>query len=164
MRLSVLIPTLLAAPVLAQSDPTERVRREAESFTRACVSPVLEARQRCELDRAEFVLDYLRARAGEYLAQRNVASHFARGNRSDGTTASAGGVIPDLVQACAWRLVIIEAEHLQATPADEASERRDCNRLEGPDHEVAQLRAAELNVLIATSPVRNPPRRQGSGA
>jgi hypothetical protein len=149
-----------STPVWAQREPTVAVRREAEAHTRPCVASDPDALQRCEQMRMEFVLEYLRARAGEYLGQRNVADRLVGLGEADAAAASSG-IRQDVVEACAWRTIIVTADHVQASHQDEIAERRECGRLTPAQEDAARLRAGELNVLITTDPVLNPPRRSG---
>lgn len=144
-------PTL-AQPRAPREDTTARVTREAEGYLRGCLSePAGDDRAWCEHLREEFVRDYLRARAGEYQGQRNVA--FMLRPNQPGTMANA-------VQSCAWRMVIKASNHREADTGDDGNMRVDCGRAGDAGLTAARQRAQELIRLIATDPVRNPPPRR----
>ncbi|MGU3457563.1 hypothetical protein ACLBV5_14740 [Brevundimonas sp. M1A4_2e] len=48
-----------------------------------------------------FLREWKAAREGDYAAQRNVAFCFRR--------SSTCSVVPDRIQGCAWRVIIIDA-------------------------------------------------------
>lgn len=159
MRLAAVLLALVAAPAFAQGDATARVRREAENHLRPCVATETEARRRCELNRQEFVRDYLRARAGELQGQRNVAYQLAGPAGEAAIRGHQEGIVADPMQACAWRIVVMSTGHAEANQNDEAKERLDCGRLSEAQRAAARIRASELHVQIATDPVRKPPGR-----
>ncbi|MBR0681936.1 hypothetical protein GXW74_15685 [Roseomonas eburnea] len=141
---------MLAAPALGQSgDAAARVRQEAESYLRPCAGVSGDDARWCDLSRSAFVADYLRARAGQYYGQRNVA-YMLRG--------STPGIAADHTQSCAWRLVIMAQGHSQTDASDTANVRFDCGRISEQDQAAARARAMALAQQIATDPVRNPPR------
>ncbi|WP_165585261.1 hypothetical protein [Roseococcus sp. SYP-B2431] len=138
------------------------VQHEAEVHLETCRGRSLADRQACNIERRDFVRQCLLARAGDLHGQRRVA--HALGRRSD-RNPLVSGVKADPIQACAWRLIIITyASHLDAGPEDEMEERRDCALLSDAEHSSAQLRAAELAVLIAQHPTPHPPREAELGS
>lgn len=151
--------TVLAASARAQAERQGQLRIEAEKHLRACVSGVADTRRRCEANRQFFVEAYHRAFRGDYQAQRSVARLLAAraGTASAQTPSSA--VIPSRAEACAWRIVIINSDHLDAR--DEARQFRDCGRLTEAERLAADLRALELLALITRAPVVNEPALPG---
>lgn len=130
-----------------------RVRAEAESHLRPCLVQAADERAWCERQRVEFVNDFLRARAGDYQGQRNVAWMLG------GREAAVRG---DGIQSCAWRLVIMSAGHTRVSDGDNSNLRTDCGRLDQTALQAARIRAQQLHQLIATDPVRNPPVREAA--
>jgi hypothetical protein len=135
-----------------------RVYREAERHTRACTLQDPEAQQWCLINVEEFLRDYLRARAGDYQGQRNVA--FMLGSTRGGMIRDHyAGIAFEPTDACAWRLVIISSNHREAGAGDIANLQTACNRLTGPERQFVLMRAEQFMNAIAQDPVRNPPRR-----
>lgn len=71
----------------------------------------------CEAQVKQFREEWPQANKGDYQAQRNVAYCYANG--------CDGAVMPDLVTACAWRIVIM-ASPADITSGDTANYRHDC--------------------------------------
>lgn len=145
------LPARAATPVQAQpNDTTSRVRREAEGYLGVCLAQAAAAVQECESFRAGFISDYLRARAGDYRGQRNVA-YMLKGQER--------GVTQNVIQSCAWRLVIMSTGHAQVGQGDEANMRIDCATLNEGGRQAAIARADALLRQIVADPVRSPPAR-----
>lgn len=140
----------VARPVQAQAERTERLRTEAEKYLRSCDDGAADTRGRCEANRQAFTQAYARARAGDYQAQRTVARLLAAAAGTDSATTPSSAVVPNRVEACAWRVVMIHGEQFDAR--DEAREGRDCERLPESERLAAELRAAELMALIMDAP------------
>lgn len=135
-----------------------RVYREAERFTRPCTVADREGQQWCLINTEEFLRDYLRARAGDYQAQRNIA-HMLGATRGGMLRDHYAGVTANPIEACAWRLVIITSGHPQAHTGDVTNVRMTCERLTGPERQAVLIRAEQITTAITEDPVRNPPRR-----
>ncbi|WP_439596479.1 hypothetical protein [Falsiroseomonas sp.] len=143
--------------------PSDRVAldawREAERHTAPCMVRDPRKQRECEWYTEEFRRDYLRARAGIYLAQRNVAYRLSGpGNPADREHYT--GVIADLIQSCAWRLVILSSPHIETGIGDNDNMRTTCGRLTAAGQSDAAVRARQIMRLIAVEPVRNPPPRR----
>lgn len=134
------------------------VYREAQSYTRPCAAPDAEAQRMCEFNQESFLRDYLRARAGDYQGQRNVAYALSDPGGPANREENAG-VAPNLLQACAWRIVIMTAGHAEVGLGDDANARTACGKLGASGVPAATARAQELHRLIATDPVRGAPPR-----
>lgn len=88
----------------------------------------------CRADTASLASDFDKALAGDYAAQRNTAYALA---------GASQWVEPQPIQACAWRLVIVETRPADATFADASQRDMECDRLSAAERdqadEVAQL-------------------------
>jgi hypothetical protein len=145
--------TIFVVPAVAQVEPRHHIGIEAERYLRLCNNAIADTRRRCEANRQAFLQAYVRARSGDYQAQRTVARLLAAAPGSASATSPFSAVVPDRVEACVWRIIIINSDHLDAR--DEARERRDCGRLTDSEHLVADLRASEFLALIARTPAGN---------
>jgi hypothetical protein len=139
-----------SAPAWAQREQPPAAQREAAAFTVPCTGPAGAERNHCEQLRSEFVREYVRARAGDYEAQRLVASRLA--GVAEVASSDRGAIVRlDPVEACAWRTVIINNDNLPVWTDDEIDERRACGPLSPSQQERASLRAAELYAEIAAA-------------
>lgn len=170
MRLALaLVLALIALPALAQqqrtqprSSTTEAVRTEAENYTIACFQANESERTMCERARESFIADYLRARAGEYQGQRNVAFLLGGGGRLwlEGGRTAPFPVTTNQIQSCAWRLVVLNSGHARVGDGDQQDLRTSCAPLDEAGRRAAAVRAEALIRQITTDPVRDPPPRQ----
>mgnify|MGYP006976758449 CR=1 FL=1 len=137
---------LVVADTAAAQDANARAVREAEGYLAPCLDT--QTREWCERYRREFLADYVKAKAGDYQGQRNVAWFLHRGDSPP--------IKRNPIQACAWRLVIVSAGHAQVGPGDTGNVRIECGRLSEAERAAAQARATQLLREIATSPARMP--------
>ena len=83
---------------------------EAEQFVNALCVKTDQYHLSCEAEQSSFIKDYQRAFRGEYTPQRNTA--FCLYN-------SCGGAIrKNPVQACAWRMVVLQSGHPEVDLTD----------------------------------------------
>ncbi len=143
----------------AQTERAVRPQNEADRHLRSCSAGNIDTRRRCETGRQTFLRAYAGAFRGEYDAQRMVARLLAAAAGSQSAQTPSSAVIPDQVEACAWRRVLINQDQLD--PRDEARERRDCNRLMESDRLAANLRASELMLRIGNARGAVAPERRG---
>jgi hypothetical protein len=152
LRITVLL-TVIMLPAAAQTVRSEQLRIEAERHLRSCGEGTTDARRRCESNRQTFLQAYVRARGGDYQAQRAVARLLAAASGTESAPTALSAVIPNRLEACAWRVVIANADHQDVR--DEVREFRDCGRLTESEFLAANLRASELMALIANAPATN---------
>ncbi|WP_156474399.1 hypothetical protein [Gluconobacter albidus] len=100
----------------------------------------------------KFVRQYVNALAGDYEAQGDVASAFMDGENDD--DPNGGPVIPNKLQACAWRQVIAASGSAYLTPHDQSSMVSDCDGLRSMDIEAAKGRAHAIAYVITNAHVR----------
>lgn len=125
---------LAATPALAQ-DQAARLRQDAERHLRPCDAETEPAqRAECGRVRALFLDAYGRARRGDPMGQRVVAE-LLQGRHP--------GMRRNLVEACAWRTVVILQGHAQLRPQDPERWGEDCSRLAQQDHLAAHARAQQ---------------------
>lgn len=146
----VLAGLLVTAPAAGQRpDP----QREAQSMVRACLVP--QGKEWCEINLKKFTEEYPKALRGDYQSQRNVAYLLSGAWQP----AIENPVQTNTLQACAWRLVILQSGHAQAGPGDVSNRDIDCRR-PGVDRPAAEARAAELLRRIRAAPPFRPPVEQ----
>lgn len=161
MRLRLALLACLASAPAAAQPSNERVRQEAASYLRICISGDTEERQLCARARDEFVREYLLARAGEYQGQRNVAFLLGGSSRihPEGKRPLLGPVIENHIQSCAWRIVIMSVGHPQVGDLDTSAMQTNCRQAGDAGLSAARARAQTLIQQIAADPVRDPPSR-----
>lgn len=98
----------------------------------------------CEADQLKFLKEWKTAHAGNYGAQRNVAYCLSSGR-------GCGGVVPDRVQGCAWRSVIIVSADPEMDEGDVSNFETDCRRLSEAGRVAADAQAARIKGLIDRS-------------
>ena len=140
-----------AVAVSAAGLAPDPYRAQAEELLRFC-APDGEAGQECERNRATFRREYPLAMRGDYQSQRNVA-FFLAGRMRD---LDRSPVTPNLLQGCAWRMVILASGHRQTNDLDVSAMRIDCNKPE-VDQTAAQARAARLMEEIKAAARRPAP-------
>lgn len=95
----------------------------------------------CQMDQLTLLREWKAAHEGDYGAQRNVAFCYR---------ASAGcGIVPDRVQACAWRAVIIDAADPEMHEGDVSNFETDCGQLSQAGRVAADAQAARIKGLIS---------------
>lgn len=122
--------SVFAGPASPKGDAA--ASKEAESFVYDC-SP--SDPKECARDRANFIRDYLRAMAGNYQGQRNVAFMLSTGDAP---------VVKNRIQGCAWRFVIVQSGHADADASDAMNLKTDCGRLNNAERATAAARTAEI--------------------
>jgi hypothetical protein len=157
----VLLATVVSLPAWGHgtgpADVTHQVTHEAEAHLRSCPTDLTVERARfCEQERREFVRDYLRARAGETQAQRNVALVLSGSVRD-------GPWVPNWIEACAWRVVVVAGDHGEAGEFDDRYLRIACGRLDEQQRAEAHTKAQHLQLLILGNVVPEPPSRRVPG-
>lgn len=101
----------------------------------------------CEVTRVTFARqDWPRAWRGDYQGQRNAA--FCR---SDGC---AGAVQIDKAEGCAWRVIIIQGNSLQADSTDTGNLKVFCSQLDAADRHLAAAKARDMFQLIYDRPLK----------
>lgn len=128
---------ILAAPAGAQ--PTEVTFRP-------CRGATAESRQACEATRRMFPEDLRKARAGDYQAQRNVAFMLSGAGRPENSA-----IVPNRLESCAWRLVILQSGHRRVNVLDAVETRTSCDPIDAPWHQ-AEARAVQLHATIQPQP------------
>ncbi|NIX75374.1 hypothetical protein [Microvirga terricola] len=132
MRSSLLIGLLLllAPPAMAG---------EADNFLKICA--VQQDATACETDAKQFTKWYAAALKRDYTSQRNVAFTFSSGR--------SAAVVRDLVQGCAWRMVIIASGSPEVDGGDQMNLQTECGRLSAVEMARAKARATAITKTIA---------------
>lgn len=99
----------------------------------------------------KFIRQYVNALAGDYEAQHDVASAFTDGQNDD--DLKGGPVIPNKLQACAWRQVIAASGSPYLTSNDQSAMVSDCDDLRPMDVQAAKGRAHAIVHVITTAHV-----------
>lgn len=102
---AVTLPPVWHTPVkdhfpLIPKGPDKSFMEEAQEYLKACFKSGDELRD-CFDEQARFEQEYTNAYAGDFLAQSNIATDMSQ-HVSD-------GIQQNLIQACAWRLVIMSS-------------------------------------------------------
>lgn len=117
------------SPVLAKS-----IEAQLDGMVTTCA--LANDKAWCDAQVKQFRADWPKANKGNYQAQRNVAFCYA--------TSCDGAIMPDLVTACAWRIVIM-ASPADITSGDVANYRNDClEKVSGTMRSDARLMAERL--------------------
>jgi len=97
---------------------------QPSAYLRPCSSNSEEIKSWCALNAAAFTTEFLKATAGDYQAQKNVAFLFSATMHPD----EVNPVERNPVQACAWRYVIVRSGHAQVSADDTRKFDADCLR------------------------------------
>jgi hypothetical protein len=115
-------------------DASARVQAEAQQYLGLCALAGDDQRW-CEVTKEAFLQDYVKAKAGDYQGQRNVAYLLNRGQAP---------VRQNRIQGCAWRSVILASGHAQSDSVDTANLRIECSGLAPEERQASQARASAL--------------------
>lgn len=99
-----------------------------------------DANRFCAGAQTEFKADYPKAWRGNYQAQRNVAFMFGRD--------PDGAVRKNPLLACAWRMVIVNAGHLELGTTDTSNVKIDCGKLDEVEQAAATRQAITIQQTI----------------
>ena len=119
----------------AESSFDASKRKEATAYVTGCIIANDDDRKICELYRAEFIANYILAWHGSFVDQKNTAY-----NLTDGAHRA---VLPNLMQACAWRL--LATRHPEASEMEAIIARTTCQKLAPEAQEAAIQRATETH-------------------
>lgn len=131
MRLFLIIAALLiAAPAAAQ---------KAEDHLADCTpeKPANEYELSCEASQVDFRKWFKLAIRGDYQGQRNVAYYLGGRDKS-------GAVKPDMMAACAWRIVIISLGSKDVWSGDTSNVKIDCGKLDEVEQAAAKAKAIRI--------------------
>ena len=100
----------------------------------------------CEVQRKTFARrDWPKAWQGDYQGQRNAA--FCRGHGCD------GAVELNPVEACAWRVIILQAHVDESDQTDTSNFNIDCGKLDAPAQLIARQKAESIHERIYKAPL-----------
>jgi hypothetical protein len=141
-------------PAISQHAPTAQAQRDARSYLASC--EVLTRGQpdhlaSCRDAQALFERFYVRAMAGDVAAQRQVAGELAA---REPLVAQQ-----NLLQGCAWHMVIVAMPSAQGQSADQRPMQAACGQLTPADVERARARASVIGHAILKTPARPLPEQ-----
>ena len=106
----------------------------------------------CMETQDKFIRQYVNALSGDYQAQHDVAFAFTDGQSDDDPTG--GPVIPNRLQACAWRQVISASGSPYLISNDQSVMISNCDGLRPMDIQAAKGRAHAIAHIIDTAHIR----------
>lgn len=131
---------VLCGGAQAQGGAADR-KAEAENFFNALCTETDKYHGTCEEEQRDFVSDYQKAFRGEYTPQRNVGFMLY--------TGSGGAIRKNPIQACAWRMVVLQSGHPQLDTGDTANADLACKRLSASERTAAAARTVAIMGEIA---------------
>jgi hypothetical protein len=129
--------------------PTAHAQREARTYLASCEALAREHPDRlasCRDAQAMFERLYVRAMAGDLAGQRQVAGEMGA---QEPLVAQR-----NLLQGCAWRMVIVAMHGARADTLDQRMMQATCGQLSPADVERARARASAIGHTILQSPAR----------
>lgn len=138
----------LAATLAATAAQSADRKAEAEQFVNALCVKTDQYHLSCEAEQSSFIKDYQRAFRGEYTPQRNTAFCLY--------TGCGGAIRKNPVQACAWRMVVLQSGHPEVDLTDTQNAELACGKLSATERAAAAGRTAAIMGEIAGAKGKRP--------
>ena len=151
------LATTIAVPIATRADDaTAYWVEEARQFLVNCAArPAGTSEAACALSHAEFVAGHIEAMRGGLAAQRHTGFMLTPAPRAPPGDERVL-MRQDSVYGCAWRLVVIKANHAQVTGTDTRNVEAACNHLSKAELAAARLRAARIHHEVARQAYADP--------
>lgn len=128
--------------------PDERAENEARQFLIVCRGGSRDDRAICRMNQREFVWNYVSAKSGDYEDQKNVAFMLYHG--------TGGGIMRDLVQACAWAAVVSGSGDVRMNGLQQRTYDEWCAPLTPAQRQIVRTRTSRLRQELRTAPTHPP--------